>query len=135
MPHPPANHTMNGWEGNSDIYGIGKADSHTVFTGIEIRCLLIMWKGIRIGYYTQSAAIWVANFFAPHEAPYIHTVTLLFLIAILVGVCSLARDEKTYVVEPFILMTVAYNVCLLSCLFIGLDISSHYFQSLVSGPL
>lgn len=67
-------------------------------------------SGIRIGYYTQAASIWVANFFAPHEAPYIHTVTLLFLVAILVGVCSLARYEDTHVVEPYILMTVAYNV-------------------------
>ncbi|TID15936.1 hypothetical protein E6O75_ATG08994 [Venturia nashicola] len=88
MPRLPADHTKDGgWNGNPDIYGIG----------------------IRIGYYTQAASIWVANFFAPHEAPYIHNVTLLFLVAILVGVCSLARYEDTHAVEPYILMTVAYN--------------------------
>lgn len=35
---------------------------------------------------------------------------LLFLVAILVGVCSLARYEDTHVVEPCILMTAAYSV-------------------------
>jgi len=45
------------------------------------------------------------------QAPYIHTVTLMFLIAMLVGVCELCKNpEQTYAVEPFMLMNVAYNV-------------------------
>ncbi|KAF2434677.1 hypothetical protein EJ08DRAFT_426252 [Tothia fuscella] len=61
-------------------------------------------------YYCQALSLWVANFFAQHEAPYLHTVTLLFLVALLVGVCGLSRDpSKAFVVEPFMIMQVAYN--------------------------
>jgi hypothetical protein len=68
-------------------------------------------EGIRVGYYTQAASLWVANFYAQHEAPYLHTVTLLFLIALLIGICSMSTDpSKVHAVEPFMLMQVAYNV-------------------------
>jgi hypothetical protein len=67
--------------------------------------------GIRIGYYTQAASLWVANLWAPHEAPYLHTLTLLYLVALLVGVSVLsATPEITYAIEPFMLMQVAYDV-------------------------
>jgi hypothetical protein len=87
--HP--DYSKHGFKGKTDIYGIG----------------------IRVGYYTQAASLWVANLFAPHDAPFLQTVTQLFLISILVGVCQLSAIHDstniTYAVEPFMLMQIAYN--------------------------
>jgi hypothetical protein len=62
-----------------------------------------------VGYYTQAVSIWVANFYARHEAPYLHTLTILFLIAMFVGLCELCKNPtNTYAVEPFMLTSIAY---------------------------
>jgi hypothetical protein len=54
-------------------------------------------------------SIWVANFYARHEAPYLHTLTILFLVALFVGLCELCKNPMdTYAVEPFMLTSIAY---------------------------
>lgn len=126
MPHQLVDHTKDGgWNGNPDIYGIGK----TIFVDSLRQHFTCFCEQVsELEFYTQAASIWVANFFAPHEAPYIHTVALLFLVAVLVGVCPLARYEVTHIVEPYILMPVAYNVGLRFTL-------SIYGVEMVSFPL
>lgn len=80
--------SKHGFQGNPDLYGIG----------------------IRVGYYTQAASLWVANLFAPRAAPFLQTVTQLFIISIIVGICQLSADRtSTHAVEPFMLMQIAYN--------------------------
>ncbi|KAF2404823.1 hypothetical protein EJ06DRAFT_553643 [Trichodelitschia bisporula] len=91
----PGDDNNYGFDGNPDIYGIG----------------------IRVGYYTQALTIWVANLWAPQEAPFTQSVTIQFLVALLVGVCVLCRNPTdTYAVEPYMLMQVAYYTMTMSFL-------------------
>lgn len=85
--HP--DYSKHGFQGNPDIYGIG----------------------IRVGYYTQAASLWVANLFAPQEAPFLQRLAQLFTISMLVGICQLSTQRlTTHSVEPFLLMQIAYNI-------------------------
>ena len=78
-----------GFEGNPDIYGIG----------------------IRLGYYTQALSIWAANFFVPHEARYLHSLNVLFIIAMLLAMSYLcATPTESYGVEIFLLHQIAYTI-------------------------
>ncbi|KAF2098397.1 hypothetical protein NA57DRAFT_77190 [Rhizodiscina lignyota] len=96
MPAPDANayapgipRSEYGFQGNQDIYGVG----------------------IRAGYYTQAFAVWTANFFVPHEAPFLHSVNIMFMIAMLVGLVFLVDDpENTWAVEPFMLLNITYSI-------------------------
>jgi hypothetical protein len=74
------------------------------------RCQRLICAGIRIGYYTQALSIFIANLWAPQEAPFLQNVALMFLLSILVGVSVLSRvPEQTFGIEPFMLMQVSYN--------------------------
>lgn len=96
MPPPDSNQyapgvpkSQYGFQGNQDIYGVG----------------------IRAGYYTQAFAVWGANFFVPHEAPFLHSVNILFMIAMLVGLIFLVDDPATtWAVEPFMLLNITYSM-------------------------
>ncbi|KIW09118.1 hypothetical protein, variant 1 [Verruconis gallopava] len=60
--------------------------------------------------YANLFLSWVANFYARHEAPYLHTLTIVFLVALFVGLCQLCRTpSQTHAVEPFMLTTIAYH--------------------------
>lgn len=62
-------------------------------------------------------SIGIANFYAQHEAPYLHSVTLLFLLALFAGLIILVKTPgNTYAVEPFMLSQVAFYVSLILCL-------------------
>ena len=74
-----------GFQGNSDIYGIG----------------------IRIGYYTQAIAVWFSNFFHFREAKVLRAVNTLFLLALMVaGLIYFANPHETYVIEAFLMLQV-----------------------------
>jgi len=78
-----------GFNGNQDVYGLG----------------------IRIGYYTQALSVWAANRFVPGEAPYLQSVNILFMVAMIFGTAFLCRDtSSTYAVEPFLLIQITYLV-------------------------
>ena len=105
MPAPDANkyapgipRSQYGFVGNADVYGVG----------------------IRAGYYTQAFAVWGANFFVPHEAPFLHSVNILFMIAMLVGLIFLVGDpENTWAVEPFMLLNITYSIAWIGTSFPG----------------
>ncbi|OCK74964.1 hypothetical protein K432DRAFT_386487 [Lepidopterella palustris CBS 459.81] len=78
-----------GFNGNQDVYGIG----------------------IRVGYYTQALSVWAANRFLPEEAPFLQSVNILFMTAMILGIAFLCREpSNTYAVEPFLLIQITYLV-------------------------
>lgn len=86
---PGVSRSDYGFQGNQDIYGVG----------------------IRAGYYTQAFSVWAANFFVPHEASFLHSVNMLFMIAMLVGLIFLVADPaNTWAVEPFMLLNITYSI-------------------------
>ncbi|KAI4239782.1 MAG: hypothetical protein LQ352_007777 [Teloschistes flavicans] len=75
-----------GFHGDPDIYGIG----------------------IRIGYYTQALALWVANFFVLREAKTLRGVNNIFVFALGVAGSIYAYNARnTYAVEAFLLLQIA----------------------------
>lgn len=89
-----------GFSGNPDVYGVG----------------------IRIGYYTQALAMWLANFFLLREAAGLRAVNNLFLFAMLVVALIYAFNaSSTYAVEAFLLLHIS-----LSMGFVGIMQSTRY---------
>ncbi|OCL13175.1 hypothetical protein AOQ84DRAFT_372416 [Glonium stellatum] len=83
------NNQHYGFDGNQDVYGLG----------------------IRIGYYTQALSVWAANRFVPGEAPFLQSVNILFMAAMIFGTAFLCWDtSSTHAVEPFLLIQITYLV-------------------------
>ncbi|MCJ1279657.1 hypothetical protein MMC21_007481 [Puttea exsequens] len=81
------NPTHCGFDGNSDILGIG----------------------IRIGYYTQALSVWFANYFVASEAKVLRSINLLFLVALFVGLVWLAHaPQQTFAIEIFLLLRLLF---------------------------
>ncbi|KAL8848005.1 MAG: hypothetical protein Q9221_006967 [Calogaya cf. arnoldii] len=75
-----------GFEGDSDIYGIG----------------------IRIGYYTQAFSLWFANFFVLREAKHLRGINTVFVFALgIAGSIYAYNARNTYAVEAFLLLQIA----------------------------
>ncbi|KAL8782989.1 MAG: hypothetical protein Q9213_004946 [Squamulea squamosa] len=75
-----------GFNGNSDIYGIG----------------------IRIGYYTQALSLWFANFFVLREAKHLRGINSFFVFALgIAGTIYAYNARDTYAVEAFLLLQIA----------------------------
>ena len=67
--------------------------------------------GIRLGYYTQVLSVWAANLWVPREAHFLHSVNILFVIAIIIGIGYLSRDPTNiYAVEPYMLLQISYSI-------------------------
>ncbi|CAD6580726.1 MAG: hypothetical protein ASARMPREDX12_000256 [Alectoria sarmentosa] len=80
-----------GFQGNSDIYGIG----------------------IRIGYYTQAVAVWFSNFFLFREAKVLRAVNKLFLLALMIaGFIYFVHARETHVIEAFLMLQVGIIIAL-----------------------
>jgi hypothetical protein len=94
-----------GFGGDNDLYGLGLSPRKAINSpSDEI-------LGIRIGYYTAALSIWIGNLWAPCEIYFLRHVTIVFLVAILVGVSVLSMNPSTtHAVEPFMLMHVSYCV-------------------------
>ena len=72
-----------GFDGNSDIYGVG----------------------IRVGYYTQALAVYFANMFLVSEAKSLRAVNSLFLLALsIVTVIYAYNAASVHAIEVFILL-------------------------------
>ncbi|KAL8872391.1 MAG: hypothetical protein Q9174_001970 [Haloplaca sp. 1 TL-2023] len=71
-----------GFAGDSDIYGIG----------------------IRIGYYSQAIAVWLANFFVFGQAANLRSINGLFVFALVVGLIWLSRKPADiFAIEAWLL--------------------------------
>lgn len=79
----PGNETIPcGFQGNSDIYGIG----------------------IRIGYYTEALSVWFSNYFVLSESKILRSVNLLFSIALFIGLAWLSHmPAKFHAIEGYFL--------------------------------
>ena len=78
-----------GFDGNPDTYGVG----------------------IRLGYYTQVLSVWAANLWVPREAHFLHSVNILFVIAIIFGIGYLFCDPANiYAVKPYMLLQISYSI-------------------------
>ena len=72
-----------GFQGNSDLYGVG----------------------IRVGYYTQALAAWLANFFVLSEAKSLRPTNILFMFAIFIALIWISHTpSQTYAIEAFLLL-------------------------------
>lgn len=59
--------------------------------------------GIRLGYYTQALSVWAANLWVPREAHFLHSVNILFIIAMIIGIGYLSHDPgNIYAIANFI---------------------------------
>ena len=75
--------TECGFVGNSDIYGIG----------------------IRVGYYTQTLSVWLANYFVLSEARLLRSINLLFLLAVFIGLIWMSHmPSQIHAIEAYILL-------------------------------
>jgi hypothetical protein len=100
------NSTFCGFEGNSDVYGIG----------------------IRIGYYTQALAAWFANYFFLKDAKVLQVTNTLFLLALGIAIIVYSRDpSQIYAVEVFSLGQIEAAI-LISATGSSSRYSSRYFQ-------
>ena len=82
-----------GFPGNSDVYGIG----------------------IRIGYYTQTLAVWFSNYFFYREARVLRAANHLFLIAlVIVGFIYTYNAPTIYVIEAFLLLQIGLCIAFVS---------------------
>jgi hypothetical protein len=94
-----------GFTGNNDLYGLG------LYPRYLINSISDKFLGIRIGYYTAALSIWIGNLWAPCEIYFLRHVTIVFLVAMLIGVSVLSMSPSTtHSVEPFMLMHVSYCV-------------------------
>ncbi|KAF1808014.1 hypothetical protein P152DRAFT_258123 [Eremomyces bilateralis CBS 781.70] len=80
-----------GFDGDPDIYGLG----------------------IRVGYYTQILSVWVANYWVPQEASFLHSINVMFLAAMLLAVGFLAsRIPDVFAVEVFLLINISFSMAI-----------------------
>ena len=81
-----------GFSGNSDIYGLG----------------------IRIGYYTQSFAVWFASYFVYTEVDNLRATSILFVFAMFLALILISLSSATYAVEAFLLLQLLFVVWLVA---------------------
>ena len=75
--------------GNSDLYGLG----------------------IRLGYYTQALAAWIANFFVLSESKALRPVNTLFMFAMFVALVWISHDpSQTHAIEAFLLLQLLLTI-------------------------
>lgn len=75
--------------GNPDLYGLG----------------------IRLGYYTQALAAWIANFFVLSESKALRSVNTLFMFAMFVALIWISHDpSQTHAIEAFLLLQLLLTI-------------------------